>query len=39
MTEGIEFVSALARTRKGMKRVKILIDQAYGNISLKGAQM
>jgi hypothetical protein len=39
MTEGIEFVAALGRTRKGMYKVKILTDQAYCNMSLKGAQM
>jgi hypothetical protein len=39
MTEWIEFVAALARTRKGMKRVKFFTDQAYGNMSLRGAQI
>jgi hypothetical protein len=39
MIELIGFVAALARTGKGMTKVKILTDQAYGNRGLKGAQL
>jgi hypothetical protein len=39
MIEVIGFVAALARTGKGMKKIKILTDQAYGNMGLKGAQL
>jgi hypothetical protein len=39
MTKMRHFVVVLARTGKSMKEVKILTDQAYGNISLKKKQM
>jgi hypothetical protein len=39
MTEGRGIVAALAMVRKGMKEVKILTFEAYGNKSLKKTQV
>jgi rhodanese-related sulfurtransferase len=39
LTKMRHIVVVLARTGKSMKEVKILTDQAYGNISLKKKQM